>query len=304
MTSDIRPRSRRPGIRIAAGLAFAIAVLGACTPAVTPSASSSGAGSGGPTTAPPTASPVADGIAHPTGAADVLLRLESGGGFVPVDFLATAAPSFTLYGDGTVVFRDPSATPPVGAGNVARLAPFQTVRLDEEGIQALLSDAIGRGGLGIATGPYIGQGADLPTTTFTITADGRTKEVSAMALSPEMHPQDVAIITALAGLAARLDGFASAVAGEMVYEPVAYRGTVMPTEQAFGPVIDWPWPGIKPADFVAGDNEFLKARRMSGADVAALGIPALEGGFQGLTLKSDGKLYTFSLRPLLPDETK
>jgi hypothetical protein len=248
---------------------------------------------------------VADSISHATGAADVLLRMESGGGFVPVEFIATSAPSFTLYGDGTVVFRDPAATPPAGEGNVSRLAPFQTIRLDEEGIQALLADAIGRGGLGIAAGPYMGQGADLPSTTFRIMADGQTKEVSITPLSPEMHPQDVGIVTQLAALAQRFDGFAALVAGEQVYAPAAYRGILMSVDQPFGPVLDWPWPAIKPAEFVSGDNEFLKVRTLSPADVAALGIPGAEGGFTGLTLKAaDGKLYSLSLRPLLPDEIK
>jgi hypothetical protein len=302
MTNAMPPASRRRRFpAIPAGLVLLL--VAACTPA-SPAATPSVTGA--PTTAPtPTSSPVADGIAHPTGAADIVLRLESGGGFVPIDFLATSAPSFTLYGDGTVVFRDPAATPPAPAGNVTRLAPFQSIRLDEEGIQALLADAIGRGGLGIAAGPYIGQGADLPTTTFTITADGRTKQVNVMALSPEMHPQDTLIITALAGLGQRLDGFAAAVAGEQVYTPAAYRGVLMSTDQAVGPVVEWPWPAIKPADFMSGDNDFLKLRALTPADVAALGIPGVEGGFLGLTLKAaDGTLYSFSLRPLLPDETK
>jgi hypothetical protein len=276
---------------------------------VAPSPSPTGlpSGSGGPTPAPsPTASPVADGISHPTGAADVLLRIESGGGFVPIDFLATNAPSFTLYGDGTVVFRDLTAVPPTGEGsNINRLSPLLTIRLDEDGIQALLSDALGRGGLGIAAGPYMGQGADMPSTTFTINADGGTKVVSVTPLSPDMHPQDRGIVTQLAGLAERLDGFAGLVPGEQVYVPAAYRGILMSTDQAFGPVIDWPWPAIKPADFVSRENEFLKLRSLSPADVAALGIPTIEGGFSGITLKApDGKLYSFSLRPLLPDETK
>ena len=125
-----------------------------------------------------------------------------------------------------------------------------------------------------------------------------------MALSPEMHPQDAAIITALSGLAQRLDGFGGLVAGEQAYVPTAYRGILVSAEQAMAPVLDWPWPAIKPADFVSGDNKFLKLRTLSSSDIAALGIPALEGGFMGLTLKADGKLYTLSLRPLLPDETK
>jgi hypothetical protein len=87
--------------------------------------------------------------------------MESGGGFVPIEFFATAAPTFSLYGDGTVVFRDPTAAPPDPVANVNRLSPFLTIRLDEEGIQALLAEAIGRGGLGRAAGPYQGLGADI-----------------------------------------------------------------------------------------------------------------------------------------------
>ena len=45
-------------------------------------------------------------------------------------------------------------------------------------------------------------------------------------------------------------------------------------------------------------------RTMTPAEIGVLAIPAIEGGFQGLTLQKAGKLYTFSLRPLLPDETK
>jgi hypothetical protein len=303
VTNELRARSPRPAL--VATAALTLTLVAACGSTAGPSPSPSGfpGGSAGPTTAP-TVAPVIRGISHPTGAEDIVLRMESGGGFVPIDFLATNAPSFTLYGDGTVVFRDPAAGPLPG-GNVSRLAPFQTIRLDEEGIQALLADAIGPGALGLAAGPYIGQGADIPTTTFTLNADGGTKDVSVTGLSPEMHPQDKVIVAALAGLAQRLDGFAAAVAGEQVYVPAAYRGILMSTDQPFGPVLDWPWPSIKPAEFVSGDNEFLKIRTLTGADVALLAIPAVEGGLQGLTLRApDGKLYSFSLRPLLPDETK
>lgn len=300
MTSDLRSRSARPAP--AAASVILLALVAACAPA-TPSVSPGTSGS--PTTAPtPTLAPTTGAIGHPTGASDVLLRMESGGGFVPIDLIATAAPGFTLYGDGTVVFRDPTATPPDPAGNVTRLSPFLTIRLDEEGIQAVLAGAIGPGGLGIAAGPYMGQGADLPTTTFTITADGRTKLVSVTPLSPDMHPQNAAIVTALAGLAERLDGFAGAVAGEQVYVPAAYRGVLMSVDQPIGPVVAWPWPDIKPGDFVAGENTFFQLRTLSPAEAAVLEIPSIEGGIQGLTLQAAGKLYSLALRPLLPDETK
>lgn len=296
MTTDLRPRSARAAR--ASASAILLALVAACVPAA-PSASPGTSGT--PTTSPTS---TAGAIAHPTGASDVVLRVESGGGLVPMDFFATAAPRFTLYGDGTVVFKDGTATPPEPAGDVTRFAPFLTIRLDEEGIQALLADAIGRGGLGIAAGPYMGQGADLPTTSFTITADGRTKVVSVTPLAPDMHPQNTAIVTALSGLAERLDGFAGVVAGEQVYVPPAYRGVLMSIDQPFGPVVAWPWTDIKPDDFVPGENTFFRLRTMTPAEAAVLAIPSIEGGIQGLNVQKDGKLYSLALRPLLPDETK
>src|SRR5262245_25122847 len=99
MTTEIStPRSAR--VPRAAASAILLAVVAACSPASAPSATpvaSATPGTAGPTTNP-TSTQIA-GIQHKTGASDVVLRLESGGGFVPIDFLATNAPIFTLYGD-------------------------------------------------------------------------------------------------------------------------------------------------------------------------------------------------------------
>jgi hypothetical protein len=35
-----------------------------------------------------------------------------------------------------------------------------------------------------------------------------------------------------------------------------------------------------------------------------MAIPGVDGGMSGLNIKKDDKLYSFALRPLLPDETK
>ena len=72
-------------------------------------------------------------------------------------------------------------------------------------------------------------------------------------------------------------------------------------------VIVWPWKDIEPTDFVgpADPNAFqLATRTLTPEDVAALGVDGPEGGFSGLLISGpeDGKLYSFSLRPLLPDD--
>jgi hypothetical protein len=44
---------------------------------------------------------------------------------------------------------------------------------------------------------------------------------------------------------------------------------------------------------------------MTPAEIDALGVTDYQGGFQGAILTGpDGKTYTFSLRPLLPDESE
>ena len=99
------------------------------------------------------------------------------------------------------------------------------------------------------------------------------------------------------------DGFGNAVAGEAPYVPAAFRGILTPIDQAIGPVKAWPWTTINPTDFAKGANEFLMTHTLTGADVAALGIDGAAGGLQGLTLQSGTTLYSFALRPLLPEES-
>jgi hypothetical protein len=300
MITDPSPRFARVS-RVSAP-AILLVVAAACSPAASPSATPGASSPPSPTTIPtPTA---IAGIQHPTGATDVVLRLESGGGFVPIDFLATNTPIFTLYGDGRIVWRDANAPIPDPIGSVNPLSALRTVRLTEPAVQSLLEDALGRGGLEDAAETYMGQGADLPTTTFTINANGRTKTVSASPLSIEMQPQGGPIIAALVGLNDRLQGFGAIVGESDLYAPTAYRGILTPMDAASNPPVDWPWTTVTPGDFTSDGNEFLLLHTLAADDVAKLGLEGIEGGFQGLTLKSGDRLYSFSLRPLLPDETR
>lgn len=303
MTNELpsRAAARPSSPAWVAAIAILLLVAAACSPAPAPSGSPPG--SAPPSVAPtPTATPEVVGVAHPTGPTDIVLRMEEGGGFMPLEANATYAPSFTLYGDGTVIFRDPYTLPPESNDGIRRSIPFQTIRLDEAGIQALLADALGPGGLAIAKGPYHGMGADIPTTTFTITAEGRTKQVSVTGLSPDIHPQNAAVVTVLSAYAERLRGFGDDVAGEQPYRPATYRGILIPVDQPFGPVHAWPWPDIQPQEFVGGINEFFLTRTMAAAEVATLGITSIEGGMEGVALQSGAKIYTFALRPHLPEE--
>lgn len=299
------PRPTRA--RLAAVPAVLALVTVACSPAPT-GAPPTGSPSAGPSAAPtdqPAASPSAPttgGIVHPTGAGDVVLRIEEVGGFVPIEWSATYTPTFTLYGDGTVVWRDNQAMPPESTDDLIRPIPLLVAKLDEASIQALLDEAIGPGGLGAAEGTYGQAGGDIPSTVFTINAGGlaEPKRVEVIGLAPEMHPQNLQVVTALAGLAEKLRTFEALVPGQP-YVPSAFRGVLMPTDQAFAPVVDWPWTELSPDEF-GGDNEFFRIHDITADDIGALGIQDFGAGVSGFVLKDGKDLYNFAIRPLLPDE--
>jgi len=256
-------------------------------------------------------SPASSGgtLAHPTGATDLILRYEQGGGFVAPGFLATEGPTFSLYGDGTAIFRNPRDANPVPdstASPLIRGVPYQVTHLSEAQVQALLAHALDPGGLRAADLHYDRPIADAPTTVFTIDAGGVRKAVSGNGLGIDIASgKDADILAKLAALAAKLQGYGSEVSDEQPWSPDRYRGLL--GEDSFNDPMPWPWPTIAPADFVqttASTTLRFPMRTMTPADVARLGISDIEGGLQGVSLKapSGSKVYSFRLRPLLPDE--
>jgi hypothetical protein len=302
-----------PVTRLAAVLVTAL-VLAACGGATTPPPSVGG--SPGPSTSPApgvSSAPSVDAIAHKTGATDVILRMEQGGGFVPIDFIASQAPMFTLYGDGVIVFQPALTTfPEPDANGIVHSVPWRTAKLDEEQIQALLEFAITAGGLGTARETYVADGiADAPSTIFTIRAGGLDKTVNVNALSELTQPgPDVLARSAFYKLFQRLQDFdrGGSIPSD-VYASDRFRGVIFEREAdgSLNPVA-WPWPDVKPTGFTQptqdGSGPPFPHRVMSSEEIAALKIDNIAGGLQNLILKGpDGKLYTFILRPLLVDET-
>ena len=192
----------------AAGLLVAATVL-ACSTSASPSAAPSGAPSVTPSEALASPSIPPGGIDHPTGATDVVLRFDEGGGFVPIEFNAAHLPYFTLYGDGTVVFQQTSAELEPTADGLYPGYPLRTGKLTEAQVQDLLRFAIGDGGLGVARAEYQNPlVADAPTAVFELNADGGSKKVSVVALGMGGEPgPDAAIKASLAKLGDQLKDF-------------------------------------------------------------------------------------------------
>ena len=314
-----RPVAMRAFLRPAmlAALAVVAAACGGATGSASPIASSppSGGPSAEPSSAPsgsPSASPTTVGaIEHSTSPTAIVLRYDVGGGLIAAGFSASQTPIFTLYGDGTIVFKNILAAPPPTVGSTTPNVPLRTARLSEDQIQQLLTLALGQAGLGTARTEYQNPLiADAPSTTFTIDAGGVRKTVNIMALG--MDTPGVPDGPARVGfnlLAQKLGDFdqgGSIRTDE--YAPEHYRGILLEGFAGDAPPTSWPWTDLKPADFVfKGDpNSFpTPARVLTPTQVEALGVTPFTGGFQNLVVQGpDAKLYAVAIRPLLPDESE
>ena len=308
MSHDLR---RRPASLFATP--FLVLIVVACSSAGGASAPPSTAPSAAPSAAPseaPSDSPAVGAIDHKTGATDILLRYDEGGGFVMPGFLASQVPPFTLYGDGTVIFRNPALQLPPAEGSVSPANPMRTAKLTEDQIQELLVYALGEGGLAVARASYENMMvADAGTAVFTVHAGGVDKTVSVYALGMDTQGgADAPARAAFQKLAAKLADFdQGGTFPTAIYQPAAYRAVLFEAPGVQAPDIRaWPWPDLKVTDFTPdADPNGLQFphRTLEPDEVAKLGVKDVQGGFQGMVLTgSDGKLYTLSLRPLLPGD--
>lgn len=230
----------------------------------------------------PSADPGPVAIEHPTGADDVIARIETGGGFVPIEYAFTAQPALLLTGDGRLL------QPPAG-GKQTRLIPMTVAQLSEEQVQAFLDLAADAGLL--ATPPdYADDGgpqiADAPTTTVTLTAAGGTWRHEAYALGFNEETD------ARVALSAFIDAAGAAVLDVEVaaFVPDEVALFVQPTDLERD-VVAWPSEDVVLAD-------------VSGCQV----VPA-EGLVKTLsttsllaTFSQDGALYSVSAAQVLPGD--
>jgi len=232
--------------------------------------------------------------------------METGGGFVPVETIATHAPEFTLYGDGTVIFR-----PTIDMADPARegLPRFVRGQLNEEAVQALLRYALGGGRLLDAREHY-GQDmcADCPSTTFTLNAAGLQKTVVVDALGMvDAVGQDAVDRRAFADLAETLAGFEQrARNGELgeatLYDPAHYLVFLFEGMGEPQHVLDWPWEDVKADDFSAEGDDWRVRTVLDRDHVAELADLPSGGAALIYVVDDDGSLWQLALRPLLPDE--
>jgi hypothetical protein len=232
-----------------------------------------------------------------------------------MEFLLTQAPQFTLYGDGTVIYKptDTRANDPMGGQG---MLPFKVGHLDEDGVQALLRFALGEGHLLNAKANYDNMSvADAGSTIFTLNAAGLQKVVNVYALGMDdsNNPQDAADRKAFQTLADQLNTFEKR--GQNVelgaitnYDPAFYRVFLMDATGGVpqNPAIDWPWSDLTPAAFKATADESRPTANLDKAHVSAVEtVPS--GGRAFIYVKAPGggdQLYSVGIRPLFPDDLK
>jgi hypothetical protein len=241
-------------------------------------------------------------IEHPTGATDVVLRMWRSGGFLYPGTTIDEPPTFTLYGDGRVIYAVR------GPGDGSRWVLGQA-QLTEEQVGAVIENALGPGGLALARNRYDDVPmADGTTTNFEIDAGGVSKTVAVYALGEYDDPvADADERAAFESLSAELRGFASQVsAGAAIdlgqFEPESYRVSLFPDLHGeLASTAQWPWSDLAPDDFERDNSGFghlvvsaAQGEVVADLPIGELGDPVVAG--------PDGIGYLLRARPLLPDE--
>ena len=234
---------------------------------------------------------------------------------MPLEWNFQAVPTFSLFGDGTVVV--PSAQIAIYPGPALPAIGARTV--DERAIQALLQRALDAG-LGDRDRDLSDTGdvaiADASTTVFTLTVEGRTTTTRVYALGmddgsvgPGLSPEDAELRRELSDLAAALGDLdwlpESSVGQEGLYAGAAARILIGP-ERADEelPQRAVTWPLDRPlASMDAADTWGPDARCavVEGAEWQMVRDLADDAN-QLTAWKSEGERYSLVIRPLLPNE--
>jgi hypothetical protein len=258
--------------------------------------------------ATPAASAQAPAIGHPKGATDVVVRVSTGGGFVAVQVNLRALPSFTLYGDGTVIVPGPVIQIYPGPA----IYPLVRSRLSEPQVQALLRRAqaaglLARGAIGYGDMGSVGV-SDMPTTTLIVNVRGRHVLRSAYALGAtqgrRLSPAQVRARRALARFIAQLpQGLRSTISAP--HAIAVYVGPIQGTGRPGAKRVVWPLPsnlataGRRPASGLG-----YRCITVRGKAVTTLLATLRKANEQSPWVARAGgtRSYQVIARPLLPDQ--
>ena len=253
------------------------------------------------------------GIDHSTDGHDVLVRVAFEGGFVPLEWTYRSLPSFSLYGDGTLVL--PGAQIELYPGPA--LPSISTRTVTEEGIQTTLEEALGSiqgvpdemldmGSVGLA---------DVPTTVITIRAGDVDRTIKVYGLSElterpqHMSAEEFQARGQLQQLVTKLEGLATWLPDGSLGTETSYEGSgarLFVSEYRKGDLPQEPitWP-LQEDLHRFGDgaigSEMYRCGIVEGTEWTTLREAASQAN--ELTPWSEsGARFSILFRPLLPDE--
>jgi len=258
----------------------------------------------------------------PTGASELVIRVETGGGFIPVEYSLTQTPDFSLYGDGTVIVTGPM----IEIWPQPALPNLQKTTVSQETIAGLLAAARDAGLFDTGVDYGIPSVADAPTTTITINANDKTyvSEIYALGFGQTidtesgLSPSDLDLTSGQAEARERvlaftsktgdLDAFtsdtlqweqyefASLAVFSLPYDPDApmYDDSVEPNH------LDWPLGDLSTLGEAAPPAGYRRAV-VTGEDLDQL-RPLISLATRITLWKSGEREYYLYFRPLLPDE--
>jgi hypothetical protein len=262
---------------------------------------------------PPADPGAGNGIDHSTDGHDVLVRVAHEGGFVAPEWTYRSLPSFSLYGDGTLVMPGAQielypgpALPSISTRTVTDVGIQTTLEEVLHSIQGVPDEMLDMGSVGMA---------DVPTTVITVHAGDVDRTVEVYGLSelterPERMSEEEfrargrlqELVTKLGGLGTWLpDG---SLGTETMYEGSGARLFVSEYQK-----IDLPQ---EPVRWPLGNNLDRFGDMATGSDTYRCGVVE---GVEWATLREAasraneltpwteaGTRFSILFRPLLPDE--
>jgi hypothetical protein len=238
---------------------------------------------------------------------ELVIRLASVGGFVPVERVVGRLPQVSVYGDGRVITEGPVTYnypgPALPNVLVQRITPELLRQLVKQGLEA-----------GVRTGTDYGHPnvADAPGTRVTVVTAGGPQTVTAEALQqsrdndPRLSPGQQSARSRLLAYVTKLQGLDTGGAHQEPYVPAALaalaRPWVAPADMPGGADNTKPWPGPALPGPAVNDVAQQGCVVVAGDQVAP--VLAAARTANALTAWTSGyKKWAITFRPLLPDET-
>ena len=245
----------------------------------------------------------------------VVFRVGWEGGFVMPEALLGRLPIVVVYADGRVITQGPQIDIYPGP-----LMPNLRERtLSEAAVDRLIELAREKDLLKTIhyDFPLI---ADAPATVLEINLDGKSYRVSAYALGEagvdtDDSGLDAATVEGRAALRSFIDALTGIPSADFVdrEHPLdltavriyAGKAVIVPNSELPGeqPAIDWPLADLATAgDALANSPLEVRCQIVESADLATV-LPLLQSANTLSTFRSEGALYSFTVRPLLPGES-